>query len=239
MPNTYFQFKQFIVHQAQSALKVSTDSCLFGAWTASHLQKSKPVESILDIGTGTGLLLLMLAQTTIAKLDGIELDAPSFREAQENCNKSPWNERISLLEGDVKIFPFDKVYDFIICNPPFFEGDLKGKKLASNRARHDTSLLLEEFLQIASRLLTVNGQLAVLLPFHRTDFFLRAAAEHSLYPVEMVYVKQSEQHSFFRTMLVLQRNGVPVKPEILSIKDNANFYTEAFCNLLKPYYLHL
>src|SRR5271154_3865208 len=122
MPNSYFRFKQFIVRQDRSAMKVCTDSCILGAWSATRLHDAK---KILDIGSGTGLLPLMLAQYSHSEIDGIELDHESYKQAEENINESPWSDRLQIMEGDARYYPYKEKYDFIISNPPFFESDLQ------------------------------------------------------------------------------------------------------------------
>src|SRR5262245_3491214 len=129
MANNYFQFKQFTIHQDRCAMKVTTDSCLFGAWVASResAARSSPGtrRRILDIGGGTGLLALMLAQRTNAFIDSIEIDKDAFQQAEENVKASPWSDRISLYHGDAREFSFQHKYQTIICNPPFYEKELK------------------------------------------------------------------------------------------------------------------
>jgi tRNA1Val (adenine37-N6)-methyltransferase len=170
LANTFFQFKQFTIHQEQAALKVSTDSCLFGAWVAGEVQCGKyEVQSMLDIGTGTGLLMLMLAQQCEAVIDGIEIDEPSCKDAQRNIQESPWSKRLNLLSGDAREYVFTKKYDLIISNPPFYERDLKSDSKNRNVAMHDDGLKLDELLKIVDKNLTADGLFAVLLPYHRSE----------------------------------------------------------------------
>ncbi|MDQ2752894.1 MAG: methyltransferase, partial [Bacteroidota bacterium] len=169
MPNTYFQFKQFIVHQEKSAMKVCTDSCLFGAWAANHLcNTNKNVNRILDVGAGTGLLSLMLAQQCDAIIDAVETDGSSANEANENFLQSSWQERLHCYEKRIQDFYAKETYDFIICNPPFYEKDLLGKNKPNNVAHHNAGLILRELITAVKRLLNEEGSFAILLPYHRT-----------------------------------------------------------------------
>ena len=240
MANNYFQFKQFTVQQGRCALKVSTDSCLFGAWIASKLQTTncKP-QTILDIGSGTGLLMLMLAQKINTVIDGIEIDEASYQQAKENIDASPWKERLNLFYGDVKIFPFQRKYDFIISNPPFFEGDLKSNQSTKNIARHDEGLTLGDLLEIVNKNLSVDGSFAMLLPFHRTEYFLNLAEQKNFYCTHLLKVKQSAAHNYFRSILILNRNISAKTIEEIIIKENDGSYSAAFIELLKDYYLYL
>jgi tRNA1Val (adenine37-N6)-methyltransferase len=139
MANSFFQFKQFIIHQDRCAMKVTTDACLFGAWVAKEVggQKSE-VETILDIGTGTGLLSLMLAQKTNATIDSVEIDEAAAEQAQENANASLWKDRIFVMPGDAKdmAYTFCKNFDIIISNPPFYENELTSSDHQKNLAHH-------------------------------------------------------------------------------------------------------
>lgn len=240
MANSFFQFKQFTVHQEKAALKVSTDSCLFGAWASKYVQfKMFDVRHMLDIGSGTGLLMLMLAQKSNAMIDGIEIDEPSYKQAKENIEASPWKDRLNLFLGDVKQFQFTKKYDFIISNPPFYEGNLKSDASNRNIAMHDDGLKLEELLQVVDSNLTTDGSFAVLLPYHRADVFICTAKEKNLHLAKRMNVKQSVTHCCFRTMLLFERKKTEVLVEELSIKNTSNEYTEQFAELLKDYYLYL
>jgi tRNA1Val (adenine37-N6)-methyltransferase len=253
MPNNYFQFKQFTVQQEKAALKVSTDSCLFGAWIAGEVGSKKyevrnegtaltihhsPL-TILDIGAGTGLLMLMLAQKSIAAIDGIEIDEPSYQQAKGNIEASLWKERLQLFHADVKQFNFSKKYDLIVSNPPFYEGDLKSGAANRNVAMHDEGLKLDELIRIVNDNLTDDGSFAVLLPFVRTERMIELAKASNLHLHTHVQVKQTVKHGYFRSMLLfsLMKNE-PVVEE-LSVKDENNQYTNEFIELLKDYYLYL
>ncbi len=240
MANNYFQFKQFTVQQETAALKVSTDSCLFGAWVAEEVRsKKEEVRRVLDIGTGSGLLMLMLAQKCKAAIDGIEIDEPSFRQTKENIEASAWKERLLVFHGDVKEFQFQQKYDFIISNPPFYEGDLKSGTSNRNVAMHDEGLKLDELLQVVDQNLSEVGSFAVLLPYHRAEQFITLAGKLGLFLSVQLNVKQTVNHSFFRSMLLFSRvHAIPNMQE-LSIKDVSNQYTVSFTQLLKDYYLYL
>lgn len=240
MPNSYFQFKQFIIHQEQAALKVSTDSCLFGAWIGGEVQSKKyEVQTVLDIGAGTGLLMLMMAQQCTGAIDGIEIDEPSCKDAQRNIQESPWNKRLNLLLGDARQYVFTKKYDLIISNPPFYESDLKSDSKNRNVAMHDDGLKMDELLRIVDENLTAEGLFALLLPYHRSDKFIADAEQLNLHLRKRVDVKQTVNHSFFRSLLLLSRKKSKAENHSMAIKDEANEYTDEFVDLLKDYYLYL
>lgn len=240
MANSYFQFKQFTVQQEKAALKVSTDSCLFGAWIAEEARSKKyEVGTVLDIGAGTGLLMLMLAQKCDALIDGIEIDEPSYQQAKENLAASIWKERLQLFHADVKLFSFAKKYDLIISNPPFYEGDLKSVAANRNVAMHDDGLKLDELIKLIDENLAEDGRFAVLLPYTRADKFIEDAFKKGFFLYERMNVKQSVDHSFFRSLLFFERKKMNFEVKELSIKDETNQYTESFIELLKDYYLYL
>ena len=140
---SYFQFKQFIIHQDRCAMKVCTDACILGAWFGTKLPSNIRV---LDIGSGTGLLIMMLAQNIEAAIDGIEIDLPAFKQLQENISQNEWKKRIHVYPGDIRNFSFPQQYDFIISNPPFFENDLASESLAEQTAKHSKDLSLDELI---------------------------------------------------------------------------------------------
>lgn len=237
MSNTYFQFKQFTIHQEKAALKVCTDACIFGAWVA---QRMPFTGRVLDIGAGTGLLMMMLAQQTDLYVDGIEIDPDSFQQATANIQANPWKERLQVLQGDVKTFSFQHTYDGIITNPPFFENDLISNQQKEQVAKHSTALTLEDLIAAIQNNLTPEGQFAILLPYHRHDYFTKLAFEFGYHLNEQVWVKQHEKKSdYFRTISIYSRSAKKYEPDFLSIRNDQNEYTPAFTALLKDYYLHL
>ncbi len=240
MPNPYFQFKQFTVYHDRCALKVSTDSCILGAWVANALYgKEFEVEHVLDIGAGSGLLMLMLAQKYPGKIDGIEIDQSTYEQALENIESSPWKDRLKLYHHDATLFQHPHQYDFIICNPPFFEGDLKSDKHASNLARHDDGLTLNNLLEIADINLTGKGRMAALLPYHRMDYVETMAPTYNLFLQCRLLIQPTVTHAYFRCILLFSRQPVDVSTDVLVIKGPDDQYTPAFVDLLKDYYLKL
>lgn len=219
-------------------MKVCTDACLFGAVVAERLAQ-KAVATVLDIGAGTGLLSLMLAQKTGAMIDAVELDEAAFQQATENVQASIFNHRITVVNADIKNFTSLKKYDAIISNPPFFEGDLKSSQSNKNAAKHDTTLTLQQLLHAAKMHLSTGGLFAILLPFHRVNECIEMAASEGLYLSEKVLVKQTSAHSFFRGTLFFNAQLSASIYQEITIKDEAGNYTPAFTQLLKDYYLHL
>lgn len=239
MANPYFKFKQFTVHQERATLKVSTDSCLFGAWCAENIAKRQiNPRHILDIGSGTGLLMLMLAQQSYALIDGIELDHDTCIQARENFAASPWHDRLQLFEGDVRTYSFSKQYDLIVSNPPFFEGDLKPLVHSKRMAKHDETLTLEALLETLSSLMHEESRFACLMPFHRRTELIEAAREKGLFLAAELRVKQTTRHDFFRSMMMFGKSNVQATIENIAIQEDG-VYTFAFVELLRDYYLYL
>jgi tRNA1Val (adenine37-N6)-methyltransferase len=238
MANPYFQFKQFTIYQDQCAMKVCTDACILGAWFAS---KTPPYSGILDIGSGTGLLMLMLAQQHKGEITGIELDLEAFRQMKENIEKSPWRQGIKAFPGDVRSFSFPGKFDFIISNPPFYENDLPAASAADNLARHSKELTFTDLLAAIDANLSPQGSFGVLLPYHRAAWFEEfAKTAYGFTLKEKLLVRQSPRHDFFRSILYFSRhrdNFIPVTE--LTIQNNDGVYTEDFVELMKDYYLYL
>src|SRR6202012_4137911 len=165
MPNPYFRFKQFTIYEDRCAMKGCTDACILGAWFAG---KAPAWSSVLDIGSGTGLLMLMLAQKHKGEIRGIELDLEPFRQLQDNIGQSPWRQMLRVFPGDARTFSFPGKFDFIISNPPFYEGDLPASTAADNLAKHSKELTLSELLGVIDANLTSQGSFGVLLPYRRS-----------------------------------------------------------------------
>ena len=250
MANPYFQCKQFIVHQQQTSMKVCTDACLFGAWVA---QKEALIHSkhIVDIGTGTGLLSLMLAQVTektATKITAIEIDPQAATEANSNFRLSPWQYRLQLVNDSIQNYAAknnssniaeQKLSDVIISNPPFFEGDLKSPDPNKNKAAHSTELPWATLVENVASLLTAEGSFFILVPTLRAYTMQKLALSHQLHLVEEVLVYNDAKHLPFRAMLQFKKISSNILRNKIVIKDAENQYTTTFTQLLSPYYLYL
>jgi tRNA1Val (adenine37-N6)-methyltransferase len=238
--NNYFRFKQFTVQQQHCTMKVCTDACIFGAFGAAWItSREQAGANILDIGSGTGVLSLMLAQQSKGQIDAVELDEPAYQQAKQNIERSPWAERLHIFNTNVLAFQPGKKYDFIISNPPFFEGDLKSRNIKKNAAKHNTTLTLEQLLPVISDNLLDSGSFAVLLPYHRTGYFMEITVKTGYFLIEQLLVRHTERHPFFRSILIFSRVKSESSYGELSIKNDKGSYTPDFTRLLSGYYLHL
>jgi tRNA1Val (adenine37-N6)-methyltransferase len=243
MANTYFQFKQFTVNQDRSAMKVTTDACLFGAYVAREIEKQEPKSTtILDIGTGTGLLSLMIAQKTNCTIDAIEITGDSFEQAKENIAASRWSDRINVFHGDAKSFKFPGKYGVIVSNPPFYEDEIRSSSEEKNIAHHDSGLLLEELLQLIKANLDDAGRFYIMLPHKRISAAESLIRQSGLAINKNVLVRQSTKHDYFRIFIEGTNNPCNDKsyPRTeISIWNDQQQYTPGFIELLKDFYLYL
>jgi tRNA1Val (adenine37-N6)-methyltransferase len=236
--NTYFQFKQFKINQDKSTMKVCTDSCLFGAWVAAQIEtKIITPKNILDIGAGTGLLSLMLAQQSFVEIDAIEIDEHSMIQAQKNFSESQWYGKLHAIRADIRNWISPKKYDLVICNPPFYENDLRSSNQKKNIAKHHDALTLDELASIAKLRLEDNGKFAVLLPYHRIEAFIKVALKNDLHLNDELLVKQTPHHPAFRGILLFGVQKIAYASNELIIKNEEGKYTSEFNFLLKDYYL--
>ncbi|WP_121355811.1 tRNA1(Val) (adenine(37)-N6)-methyltransferase [Flavisolibacter nicotianae] len=243
MANTYFQFKQFTVHHGHCAMKVTTDACLFGAWVADSIRSRQPANSdwqMLDIGTGTGLLALMVAQKASGIIDAIEIDPSAAQQACENVAASPWKKDIAIINGDVLQWQTNKKYDCIFSNPPFYENELKSAKAAKNAAHHDTGLKLNDLLSFIAKHLSQHGCFFLLLPAKRGKEIEGLLQKNKLYPYQKQWVQQSPAHRPFRLLIEGGKKETgKVEEKNITIRDENNNYTPGFIVLLNEYYLYL
>jgi tRNA1Val (adenine37-N6)-methyltransferase len=224
-------------------MKVTTDGCLFGAWIAKQVDSNKlAVDSVLDVGTGTGLLSLMIAQQSHAKIDAIEIDKEAYEQAKENVANSPWPDRINIILGDAKELPASPQYDVIISNPPFYENELKSGSSKKNKAHHDEGLLLDDLLGVIQRNLKPQGKFYLLLPYKRNEEIENYFAKSGLAISHKTLVKQSRQHNYFRILLSGKHSGNKKEDfdlNEISIRNDKREYASEFINFLKDYYLYL
>jgi len=236
------------VYQEKTAMKVSTDSCLFGAWARERFlsflnETDNPDNSsekkILDIGTGTGLLAFMLAQKTKFQIDAIELEAGAVEDAKKNISQSPWPERIQLIHADVREYEFTYNYDFIICNPPFYEKNLKSEKLAKNQAMHDAGLVFQELMEVVVKLLSSGGIFAVMVPAFRGEEVSVLAAQHGLSCREQFDVTHADGGRTVRSFFLFSAHTSEKRYNSMYIRNADETYSDKFIQLLQPYYLYL
>lgn len=220
-------------------MKVCTDACLFGSIAASTLANI-PGNTVLDIGTGTGLLSLMVAQkNNTAIIDGVEVDEAAAQQATGNFAASAFKERLTVHHTPIQQFTSAHLFDFIISNPPFFEKDLKSDDSKRNIALHSSALNLEELFDSIERLLKPGGTFGVLLPCHRSDYFEKLAAGRGFHITQKTLVKQTPKHNCFRSILFFSKIETATKSNEITIRDADNNYSHAFTQLLKDYYLYL
>jgi len=222
-------------------MKVTTDSCLFGAWVAEQIRSHGPEKgAILDIGAGTGLLSLMLAQKTNSPITSVEIDKDSFVQASENINASPWKERITIVHSDIKDFTPPVYYDVIISNPPFYEKEWPSDNSKRNTAHHSSELLVEDLLDIIIATLTPNGKFYLLLPYKRQEELIKLFDQKQIAVLQKILVRQTGDHTYFRMMIEgsLGRSADTITTE-MAIKNKNNEYTKEFTALLKDYYLYI
>ncbi len=237
MANSFFQFKQFRIDQAGVAMKVTTDACLFGAWVASL---GLAPRRMLDIGSGTGLLALMLAQKFVeAEIIALEIEEHACERASENSVASSWEDRIAILHSSLQNYKSESSFDLIISNPPFFSKSLKSKTNGQNLAIHDDSLTQEELLAGIKRNLSPEGKAFVLYPPNEMDSFIALARANGLFVREKVDVYDRPNSYVLRTMACFGFKNVDLKIDSIVIKSTDNDYTDQFKTLLSSYYLHL
>lgn len=220
-------------------MKVCTDACLLGAWAAAYIAENNDIKNIADIGTGTGLLSLMLAQKNNASIDAIELNKDAAEQAQQNFHESPWKSRLTVFNDNILSFAPPKKYDFIISNPPFFEEDLKSSNSHRNIAMHSTTLTLQQLLQQIKRLLQADGSAAVLIPYNRNAYFEKRLQAEDFFATHIMHVKQSVNHDFFRSLYIFSFREKEKEFSQISIQDAERQYSAEFTALLKAYYYKL
>lgn len=238
MPNQWFRFKHFTIHQQHAAMKVTTDACLLGA-----LQPVFPNDGagkrILDIGAGTGLLSLMVAQLNpLAKITGVEIDPETASEARSNAEASPF-ANVEIIEGDILDFNHVKPFDHIVTNPPFYESQLASEDNRKNLALHSTSLRLEQLLEVINRLLHPEGSASVLIPHYREAEARHHGRANDLFPEKSLLIRQTPNHSYFRNIMFFSRKTVDTIMEECTIKGHNGEYSQEFTQWLKPFYLYL
>jgi tRNA1Val (adenine37-N6)-methyltransferase len=232
--NCWFQFKQFRIEQARAPMKVGTDGVLLGAWA-----NTEGVNHILDVGTGTGLVALMLAQRSAARIDAVELHEAAAADARDNFANSPWKDRLTLYCDDFRLFQehCNSCYDLIVSNPPFFVNSLKSADPDLAIARHTDTLSFEELIKGSKCLLKTNGRLAVIIPSDSLDEFRECARMTGFYLHKLVRVIPKIGKPAKRVLLEFSLlPGYPQTSELV-IHQNLHDYTDEFIELTRSFYL--
>lgn len=235
MANPFFRFKRFTVFHDKCAMKVGTDGVLLGAWTDTG-----DAESILDIGTGTGLIALMLAQRTNAPIDAIDTDESACLQAVGNVAASPFSGRIHVVRSSFADFQPDVKYDLIVSNPPYFSRSLKSPDDKRTKARHDDSLPLHDLIAGSKELLSENGRIALILPVEQDGKLTETAAQNRLYRIRQTNVAPVVDGTVKRILIELSSVPNPdYAPEYLAIEQERHKYTKEYEELTRDFYLNM
>ena len=237
MSNTHFNFKQFSVQQDLCSMKVGTDGVLLGAWT--HTDNTN---RILDIGTGTGLIALMLAQRSNANITGVDAEANACEQAKINFEDSPWTDRLQLVYSKIQDFHSDYLFDLIVSNPPYFSGYYSSENLSRDIARSaDVLLSYEELISSAKKLLIANGRLTLILPADQQEKIITIANQNELTLSRLTFVKTKNTKEAKRILLEFVNATSEVKEIIdeliIQSDDNGRVYTQEYIDLTKDFYL--
>jgi len=233
MGNSWFQFQQFRIHQDRCAMKISTDAVLLGA-----LANADDPKRVLDIGTGTGVISLMLAQRfPDAYITAVELDSDAAEQAGENFRESPFSERLLVKNQRFQDFPEDQLFDLIVSNPPYFPDHLKSHDSKRNQALHTDALAFEELIEKAQKLLEKEGKIWIILPPRQMEDFIALAEKVGLYPYRKVFVRDIETKPLIRMILGFSPQHLDPTVEELMIKKEQGTFSDAYSNLISGFLL--
>lgn len=233
-----FKFKQFTIQQEKTAMKVGTDGVLLGAWVKINPE----IFSILDIGTGTGLISLMMAQRSNAELiDGIELNNEAFEQTITNFENSDWGDRLFCYHASLNEFTdeIEDKYDLIVSNPPFYTSTFKEMDNDRAMARHTESLTYVDLLNGVSNLLSEDGTCAFIIPFSEEEYFIQLAKKNKLFPNRITRVKGTKDTPIKRSLLQFSFSEKIIEESELIIEIERHIYTEDYINLVQDFYLKM
>lgn len=235
MPNDYFKFKQFTIHQSGCAMKVGTDGVLLGAWAAVSEGNA------LDIGCGSGLITIMLAQRSKADVLGIDIESGAAAQALDNAAASPWKERIAIEKVSLQDFiglAKPKQFDTIVCNPPYFENSKETPKHDRTLARHAVQLSRTDLLRSVDYLLKDDGVFSLIIPSNQVKSFIEQAGNSRLFASRICCVVPRPGKKTKRCLLEFQKTKVPlVEDELIVELDKRHHYSEGYKKLTKDFYL--
>lgn len=233
-----FKFKKFTVNQDRCAMKIGTDGVLLGTWTSV---KQNPY-NVLDIGAGTGILCLIMAQRSNAQqIEAIEIEDNAFEQCSENFENSPWNERLfcyhaSLLEFVEEV---EDTFDLIICNPPFYSEDYKTEDKTRDLARFNDAMPFRHIIYAVAHLLAQDGIFSTVIPKKEESSFIELASSIGLYPRRILHVKGHPEAEIKRSLIEFSYHETAVKTSELIIETSRHNYTQDYIDLTKDFYLKM
>ena len=230
-----FFFKRFGMFHHRSTMRIGTDAVLFAQWV-----DVKPSDCALDIGTGSGVIPLILSQKGIGSVDAVELDKDSYEEAKQNFEISVWNEKLKVINTDVRIFAdnVNENYDLIVSNPPFYASDVKPIKEKKVMARHVSTLSFNDLLISAKKMMKGDARFAVVLPFYESRLFIKEAEGLGFHLQKEMQIIPIEGKDANRVNMQFVLNKVDdVETELFTIRNKDYSYTEDYKIFLKDYYL--
>ncbi|MFC5193898.1 tRNA1(Val) (adenine(37)-N6)-methyltransferase [Bizionia hallyeonensis] len=233
-----FKFKEFTINQDRCAMKIGTDAVLLGAWTSI---KHHPF-SILDIGAGTGVLALMLAQRSAAEvIDALEIDDNAYEQCVDNFEHSVWADRLFCYHASLEEFveEIDDQYDLIISNPPFYSEDFKTDNHQRDTARFQDAMPFNHLLASVAKLLSAAGVFSVIIPFQEEASFISLAATFQLFPNRLTRVQGNPDAEIKRSLISFTRTEVPIEKTNIIIETGRHQYTDAYVTLTKDFYLKM
>lgn len=236
MPHEAFQFKHFICAHSMSAHKIGVDAVFIGAWV--NLSDCK---TMLDVGTGCGVISLMCAQrSNLLKIDAIDIDADSIRECNNNFSQSPWKNRLNAQLSDFRLYESPYPYDLIISNPPYFKSGIENPDSARLLARHEGSLSPASIIARGADMISSSGRIALILPSDRLNGLIQEAEFVGMVAIRGEYIRAHANAKAKRVMVEFAKTGTRVSPtnfSILTLTDSNGEITEQYRNLCHDFYL--
>jgi tRNA1Val (adenine37-N6)-methyltransferase len=233
---THFHFKQFSIRHDQSAMKVGTDAVLLGTWV-----DVKNAGVILDVGTGSGVVALILAQRTLPDtiIHGVEIESTDALQAAENVASSPWPGKVKIFESAIQHFQPEINYDLIVANPPYFVNSLAPPDPRRIEARHTTSLSHDDLLRSAVRLLKPQGRLSIILPYTEGQACIARALTHNLFCTRQWQFRTRKDKPIERLLLTFTFEMVPVDQGEILLYNGDNDWSPEYRTLTRDFYLKL
>lgn len=234
MGQNYFRFKHFVIKQEGAAMKVGTDGVLLGAWV--NVENAK---SVLDIGTGSGVIALMIAQRCKAKIQAVEIDASSALQATQNFEHSPWGDRLSVVAASLQEYSKDSAtqFDLIVSNPPYFNKSLKSPSPERTLTRHTDELSNNDLLKSVSKLLQPDGRFCAIFPYTEGNLFIAEAANFGLFCNKKLFIQTRPDKPIIRILTEFSLHKKRLPESTLSIHTSEMDYTDEYKRLTTDFYL--